>query len=942
MLLGDYIRVFQTEDDLYKTFIKSKEKTESEESAFILKDYPVKFHYLMRDKKTMEVGQFFSKDFLDWLDEQTSNDRSEVYYNTDDLEPLMNLVNPSVLQYNGRCYFMTKNSYVDLDFSQDSEEYSPYQISQGFSKISGFDDVQKAKQMLEEHVSQNYDETYFKKSHNVEDKAIPIYDFSTKLESIDLVKPRSKAEAVSFIEKFGLESISSQILFDSSKFSFGSEDFDSLSVSRLIEILARQQHSLPASSYSLMFEELISSLDFTSFLRIFDKRGEISVALSGQTKRDASSLSRFMSSFSLASDNKFLDAPMNYYTLKVLKNPENEYDYEIESLDSKSVASPSFSFLYSAVFEALMLWKTEVEDRIKQWSIDNDAIAVASSFFTNAESREEIFGMLSSMYSGFSSESFKNEFEELAEDPVNVLSNFFIEEAYLAYIKEKFGVNIRSDSVIGTKSALFSFASDTYSAFASSFSNLAEKKLQYENSLDLKEALDELSSIFDSRMSNLLLSASNGENSSLSSLVADSTLMNAALSSVSVDSIAKELSEKNCFKFGLFKKIVEVVTRDNENYEDYMNAYADLWKHENSFSVSGLSYGARDYTHCAKSALNDLCIFYRYRTKFDKKFLTSIGKTLEEGGSSIADLESFRSSLSSDTKFTIMTRESLAETMELAFRGQINQTKLSENKLNAMFRDFGERDGSVSLKSEMTIDDLLESPESFGYFRPESSRRYEIKVFKLSENEYCVVKKDSWQDRYFSALELMKNIPFVERIKGEHYYTEIDKHRSNVFSIEVKNSGLAEINYFLDEVIKLVELAYKEKLDLSDSTSNDTFVFKDVPDIGDKFSFRLCRINSVTKRLVEDEDKKPNKISFSAALAGAGFKVKDSSLSGSLNGKSYSELKSMNLLFVKEDTDLALSEAKSRIRKTFEAAVRKSINRYAPVDTTLWKIIFVD
>ena len=42
---GDYIRIFQTEDALYKTFSKSKEH-DVENSE--LKDYPVKFHYLMK------------------------------------------------------------------------------------------------------------------------------------------------------------------------------------------------------------------------------------------------------------------------------------------------------------------------------------------------------------------------------------------------------------------------------------------------------------------------------------------------------------------------------------------------------------------------------------------------------------------------------------------------------------------------------------------------------------------------------------------------------------------------------------------------------------------------------------------------------------------------------------------------------------------------------
>jgi hypothetical protein len=49
------------------------------------------------------------------------------------------------------------------------------------------------------------------------------------------------------------------------------------------------------------------------------------------------------------------------------------------------------------------------------------------------------------------------------------------------------------------------------------------------------------------------------------------------------------------------------------------------------------------------------------------------------------------------------------------------------------------------------------------------------------------------EDCYNKMLKTIGNIQFVEKIKGEYFYKNVNKSKSNVYSLIVKNSKLSEI-----------------------------------------------------------------------------------------------------------------------------------------------------
>ena len=184
----------QTEDGmLYKMAPSGYSSTE---------EYPLRanendYYYLMRDQKSLSIDGNFPADFLDSMNKiaKTTGSRqsysasyeykpspksrfykntqryyvdTEVYYNTDKI-----LVSPGadMVQYNGRCYFLDSNSYVDEN--DVSSSWRPYQIFQMMGTSSSrkyLDDIVK------NYISSTYAANYFDAAHYVENKSVPVYD----------------------------------------------------------------------------------------------------------------------------------------------------------------------------------------------------------------------------------------------------------------------------------------------------------------------------------------------------------------------------------------------------------------------------------------------------------------------------------------------------------------------------------------------------------------------------------------------------------------------------------------------------------------------------------------------------------------------------------------------------------------------------------------------
>ena len=170
-----------------------------------------------------------------------------------------------------------------------------------------------------------------------------------------------------------------------------------------------------------------------------------------------------------------------------------------------------------------------------------------------------------------------------------------------------------------------------------------------------------------------------------------------------------------------------------------------------------------------------------------------------------------------------------------------------------------------------------------------------ITVYKIAEDEFMISNEVNLRivNAYVTMLENVHDFQFVETIEGQHYYKESEYSKSNVYSIKVKNSGL----------------------------SYDTMSFNDV------------------RRSFEQNGETPE-ATVRAALSQGSVKllIEDSDILKMSDGSDIEDDADLrNYRYVISD-ESDLIESKIKIRDLFEDAVRKSIGRYAPVNTTLWKI----
>ena len=182
-------------------------------------------------------------------------------------------------------------------------------------------------------------------------------------------------------------------------------------------------------------------------------------------------------------------------------------------------------------------------------------------------------------------------------------------------------------------------------------------------------------------------------------------------------------------------------------------------------------------------------------------------------------------------------------------------------------------------------------------------------LIKLTQNRYIILNNNSNNKikNYIKMLKTIRNIPFGEYIKGQHYYKKEGYSKSNIFSIDVKNSGFNYTLYSFNEVKKILEERFNKKFDISTGNNLNDFV-----NIINSSEFCKVDFNVVYEEKLNYEPLKITdnleKIQF--------FKC-----------KSGDRQKEYDLIIVK-----------NKMQEHFKSAIRKSIKRYIPANSVLWKI----
>lgn len=843
--IGSYVRMIQSKnedsDNDSSVIYKMTSPNFGLEKDFTLTNDSGEYHYFMKDRKYGLIEGSFSPSFIKAMNYSIENPNGNTaYYEVDKIK----IDNGSFIQYNDRCYFLKENSYEN----ELPVDWSPYLINQQ-NMVDG-KDINK---LVSAYISTTYSKDYFDQSHIVENKTIPIYDLSKDvLSRISFVNLKSKDNVDVFINSIPALAANrnaiSGVFFNSVENEFNSSDYDSISIHNLLNVTVSNRIKV---DYTKLFNNLFAILPYESFLRMFNKKGEIRLT-------SGVDLNRYMYSFSLSTKDILKEAPMNYYSLKVLKNPEIYHDYSLSNIYvNDPVAPPHYDRKYNAVHDIIRIYRKCICSRLNDWESENDIIKNADSHFSNESFISSfITDTVLNLYPLYSYDMIKNRIDEVKNDGLSPLDDSFLNKNYRNHFLRKYGIDIRNSTLLATYNNLKKELENATLDFYVKAKNYIDKNYLGENESMIRMQIYEfIHDVIDEFITN------KPDNKAVST--AEFNLIMDKLTTMSVSrnsSLIDNFIENKRFEYGIYKlSLKDILTKagledmnafndiqiniNNEAYagvssfiyehpirmnakiDDYMSVYHTMFDHENEFSVSGVIYGSRSYDKCYKSCDNSLELMYNYKTTFDERFLKSmLGSQKQVAHYDETEGAEFDASFTADDIISIVN----------------SQTTISI---------FNERQMidicTVLLGDSSAAEQKVKDCEAFEFtHQMENSSSeavsYSLAPRKIADDEYVLVSTSeneaNWIMRYFEFLDNMSKFQYVEKFAGEHYYKNMTRHKSNIFSLEVKNSGLSE----------------------------------------------------------ESSDSKETK------------------------------------------------EIKQAVRNSFEEAIRKSIHRYAPAETTLWKIDFID
>ena len=197
--------------------------------------------------------------------------------------------------------------------------------------------------------------------------------------------------------------------------------------------------------------------------------------------------------------------------------------------------------------------------------------------------------------------------------------------------------------------------------------------------------------------------------------------------------------------------------------------------------------------------------------------------------------------------------------------------------------------------------------------------------FKINASQLCKcinVEKQREFSSYIAMLLEMRKYEFIDFIEGDFKYKEKDVSKSNVYSIELKNSNLNYNVINFDEMLAICK-SNASKFGFKDY-DEDTKMFYDITndENGNEILIPISGFIDVINQLGFREILDITMNDDVEMLKKAGFEIPYKSY------KFYNVNDSLN-------NDI---HTKMELRKQLEKSIKKSITRYAPVNTTLWKI----
>jgi len=637
--------------------------------------------------------------------------------------------------------------------------------------------------------------------------------------------------------------------------------------------------------------------------------------------------------------------------LKTLKNPEQTHDYTLTDLqDYTSIKTTHYDIVTNACYYVFKLYDDLVISRLYEvfdkYNVSNvidtlmlgDAVTYSDIglSYNGTAFVEELARSIKIAYPYINETKTVNFFQKLIRDG-EAKSNQYFMKAVKILLDRTIGLNMSENSFVFTLSNFFNYINlcieeflEKANEFSNSLSKIDETKYKgvaflindfkkfFNTQIPAKKTMYKNVSFNDAALIRLF------------NMMKDCSSKNAAkIDGVSVNKIYESAINSKSLTPAISKfhadSILDLIVKVNEGgfeddtleYDDsiplyskkadYMKSYDDMFDKENEMILSGSSTGYRKYYNTMKNGYNDLVLLYKYNTSFDKTFiedsnipyrnignvenLLSLGETPREIIQKV-----FR-----DNGFSLISLNALTTF--------VNETMIAGGMTNSMPTNAGSNELNAMLNFPFSkIADLTEILNAGNDGETHRSTIYEFSVTYdngVSENLFIyTVSSDKFiignyqnRDRLIAYINMLNDISkfeFIETIEGQHYYKESEHKKSNVFSLKVKNSGLS----------------------YETMTFNDVYAFCNSSSSSDAYEVvRDALQSNIVKLIIEDGDV---------------IKISDGSdiqLNEDL----------LNYKYIKSDLS-SETECKIKIRRMFEEAVRKSMHRYVPANTTLWKI----
>ena len=641
--------------------------------------------------------------------------------------------------------------------------------------------------------------------------------------------------------------------------------------------------------------------------------------------------------------------PTNYLSLKSLKSPEDYHDYIVKSVEplARSVKTMHNDMSESVCANLFNIYNDIVITRMKNVINEYIISALSAGIITGDSSVmdklqlersgsiiEELTALTLMKYPEFNEDTVLSLYGDIIRAG-GVSDNKFLLDAFREYMKQAFGFDMSKNAVLYKTVDFLQIALgaiDDFLAEAKAFLSEVTRSTsvvgKYALAEDvLKKFNEEAASLFglmrqDYARTKLAMEQGaddvfNG-NSVMKSMY-DDNLLDKALHlknqlQLNVYAYAKSRAGM-AMKGGIhiFDADRLMKTIDDPEFEgkktDYMNLYNDFFSKENEMKVSGVVLGRRTYEALSKTTKSDLVASYEYKTTFDRELLHSVAASHWLAAVTYSKDARTESQDTSTAILKQMLDPTCVMLTDLDGAVDLFSTVVDEAQATTSLTYFGnmmdiEFDALFGQDTDAQSADVAEELTKNKYvlitIQTREGDDYNVYVFKLNEDLFIVTRMENFStvDNYVKTLAIVGGYQFVDVMRGQHYYKESNYQKSNVFSLKVKNSGLS-----YDEMTSWSDLIYSRMKNGEDTS-----------------------IEAVSAEYVQIDER----------MTELSLKELDSSSFFS-DVYDYKYLK-------KTDGDMQkkISEIKQKIylRNLLEEAIRKSISKYIPVNTTLWKVEF--